>query len=327
MALRILSSSDVRALLPMAESIELMGKTMVAVSRGKAVLPLRSAMKMPDDIGMFGMMAGYLAEPESFGIKLVSLFPRNAGTQHSSHLGAMLLFEAEHGYPVALLDAAEVTAIRTAAASAFATRLLAPAEAASLAILGTGEQARRHIEAICTVLPIAEVHIWGRRPDRAEALAGEMRAMGYPATAAADVAHAVAGSQVICTTTHAQEPILLGDMVAPGTHLNIVGSSVPSTSEIDNALVAKSHFIVDYREAAVNQAGEYLRALEAGAIGPDHIAGEIGQVALGEVQGRTDATQITLYKSLGNAAQDLAAAHFVLRQAATHGFGQLVEFP
>ncbi|WEK46302.1 MAG: ornithine cyclodeaminase family protein [Candidatus Andeanibacterium colombiense] len=327
MTIRILRRDEIRALLPMDRCIELVGQAMVAVSQGKAVLPLRSAMAMPREIGMLGMMAGYLGEPESFGIKLVSLFPRNAGTGHSSHLGALLLFETQHGYPVGLLDAAEITAIRTAAASAFATGLLAPAGASRLAILGTGEQAGRHIEAMRAVRPIAEVRIWGRTVKEAERLAEETRVSGIPATAFGDVATAVAGAQIVCTTTHAPDPILFGDMVAPGTHLNIVGSSVASTAEIDSSLVARSHFIVDYRESALNQAGEYLRALNEGAIGPDHIAGEIGQVAVGDAPGRTSADQVTLYKSLGVAAQDLVAADFVLKQAAQRGIGQAVEFP
>ena len=327
MSIRILRSDEVRALLPMASCIDLMGKTMAAVSRGETVMPLRTAIAMPRDIGMFGMMAGFLGKPECYGIKLVSLFARNAGTAHSSHLGAILLFETEHGYPVALLDAAEITAIRTAAASAFATDLLAAPDARTLAILGTGEQATRHAEAIRAVRPIDEVRIWGRSRDRAEALVTELLKSGVTAEAFEDVAAAVDGSEIVCTTTHAPEPILFGHQIAPGTHLNVVGSSVPSAAEIDNELVAKARFIVDYRDSAVHQAGEYLRALEAGAIGPDHIAGEIGQVASGAVPGREDASQVTIYKSLGNAAQDLAAAHFVLDRAEQGGIGQVVHFP
>lgn len=327
MNIRILRRDDIRALLPMKRCIEIVGQAMVSVSQGKAVLPLRSAMRMPDDLGMLGMMAGYLGEPDCFGIKLVSLFPRNAGTGHSSHLGAMLLFETEHGYPVALLDAAEITAIRTAAASAFATHILAPASACRLAILGTGEQARRHAEAMCEVRPIRDIRIWGRNFQKAQQLASVLKTGDVRVEAHEDVATAVAGADIICTTTHASEPILLGRQVEAGAHLNIVGSSLPDAAEIDSALVRKSRFFVDYRESAYNQAGEYLRALREGAIGPDHIVGEIGEVAQGIVAGRTDELDITVYKSLGIAAQDLAAAHFVLEQAALQDVGQVAAFP
>lgn len=325
MPLRVLSRDDIHDLLPMPTCIDLMEPTMIAVSEGRAVLPLRSAMKMPGDIGAFGMMAGYLETAAMFGIKLVSLFPRNAGTGHSSHLGMLVLFETDHGYPVGMLDAAEVTAIRTAAASGLATRLLARPEAQVLAILGTGEQARRHLEAMVAVRPIREVRVWGRNIAKAKAFAQLAREeYGITIEIPDTVADAVAAADIICTTTHAPEPILEGAWVAQGTHLNIVGSSIPSTAEIDEALVARSRFFVDFRESTINQGGEYLRALGAGVIGPDHIVGEIGEVAAGRVQGRTRDEEITLYKSLGVAAQDIAAGHFVLNHASRQGVGQLV---
>jgi ornithine cyclodeaminase len=323
--LRVLSRDDIRHLLPMRTCIDLMEPTMIAVSEGRGVLPLRSAMKMPGDIGALGMMAGYLETAAMFGIKLVSLFPRNAGTGHSSHLGMLVLFETARGYPVGMLDAAEVTAIRTAAASGLATRLLARPDAQVLAILGTGEQARRHLEAMVAVRPIREVRVWGRNIAKAEAFAELARAQyGIRIEAADTVTDAVAQADIVCTTTHAPRPILEGAWVARGTHLNIVGSSIPSTSEIDEVLVAQSRLFVDFSESTKNQGGEYLRALEAGLIGPDHILGEIGEVAAGRVQGRTGDEEITLYKSLGVAAQDIAAGHFLLSRAAQQEMGQLV---
>lgn len=325
--LRILTGSDVRRLLPMSDCVNLMEATMIAVSQGQALLPLRSLMKMPGDIGSLGIMPGYLATADMYAAKLISLFPRNAGTEHSSHLGLLVLFETGHGYPVGLLDAAEVTAIRTAAASGLATRLLARPEASRLAILGTGEQARRHLEAMLAVRPICEVSLWGRSLIKAEALAETLAAAhNIPVMAIGQVAEAVRGADIVCTTTAASEPILFGDWIGPGTHLNIVGSSIAATAEIDDALVVKSRYFVDYRGSTINQAGEYLRAIEAGLIGPEHISGEIGEVASGAVPGRRNVEEITLYKSLGIAAQDIAAGHYALNRAAERRIGQSMRF-
>lgn len=325
--LRILTGPEIHGLLPMAECIDLMEATMIAVSGGQSQLPLRSIMTMPGDIGALGIMPGYLATADIYAVKLISLFPRNAGTEHSSHLGMLVLFETDHGYPIGLLDAAEITAIRTAAASGMATRLLAREEAARLAILGTGEQARRHVEAMIAVRPIAEIRIWGRNPAKAQALAEACAATrDIRCSAVEQVSDAVAGADIVCTTTHAAEPILPGKWIEPGTHLNIVGSSIPSTAEIDGDLVAKSRFFVDYRDSALNQAGEYLRALASGLIGPEHIRGEIGEVASGKVAGRRGDGDITIYKSLGIAAQDIAAGGYVLGRAAERNMGQLVPF-
>src|SRR5580692_1065276 len=171
MEIRVLRGAEVRGLLPMRECIDLMSKTMVAVSEGRVVLPLRSVMPMPGDIGMLGNMPGYIADPECFGVKLVSLIPRNKPPEHSSHLGLVLLFEAEHGCPVALVDAAEITAIRTAAASGLATRLLARPEAGDLALLGAGEQARSHLEAMLTVRRLRRIRVWARDPAKGKMFA------------------------------------------------------------------------------------------------------------------------------------------------------------
>jgi alanine dehydrogenase len=323
MEIRILTTADIRRLLPMAECVDLMERTMVAVSEGKAVLPLRTIMTMPGDIGMMGNMPGYIADPGVFGVKLISLFPRNAGTGYSSHLGVLLLFEPEHGCPIALLDAAEITAIRTAAASAAATRHLARADASVLAILGNGEQATKHIEAMLTVRSIREIRVWGRNSQKAQSFAKEQATLhNIAVTPMATVQDAVQGADIICTTTHAPEPILMGDWVGAGCHLNVVGSSVPTTAEIDTPLVAKSRFFVDYRTSAVNQAGEYLRALNEGALTADHILAEIGEVISGKKHGRLNRDDITLYKSLGISAQDLAAGHHVLEKAKAQGVGQ-----
>jgi ornithine cyclodeaminase/alanine dehydrogenase-like protein (mu-crystallin family) len=327
MEIRVLRGAEVRELLPMAECIDLMRETMIAVSEGRVILPLRSILVMPGDRGMMGMMPGYLAEPECFGVKLVSLIPRNKPPQYSSHLGLVLLFEAEHGRPVALLDAAEITAIRTAAASGMATRLLARTEAGDLALLGAGEQARSHLEAMLRVRSLRRIRVWARDREKARAFAEEEGARHRIAVeTAASVREAVAGADLICTTTKAREPILNGDWLAPGVHLNVVGSSIAAAAEIDTPAVLKARYFVDRRESTVNEGGEYLRALKAGAITPAHILGEIGEVANGSKIGRSSPLDVTIYKSLGIAPQDLAAAHHVFKKARAAGIGQVIDF-
>jgi ornithine cyclodeaminase/alanine dehydrogenase-like protein (mu-crystallin family) len=327
MEIRILRGAEVRKLLPMAQCIDLMQRTMIAVSEGRVVLPLRSILIMPGDRGKMGMMSGYLADPECFGVKLVSLIPGNKPPQYSSHLGMVLLFEAEHGRPVALLDAAEITAIRTAAASGLATRLLSRPDAGDLAILGAGEQARSHLEAMLSVRALRRIRVWARDPGKAQLFAQEQGAKHRIAVeSSATVRAAVAGSDIICTTTKALEPILLGEWLTPGVHVNVVGSSIAAAAEIDTPAVVQARFFVDCRNSTVHEGGEYLRALTSGAITPDHILGEIGEVANGSKTGRSSPLEVTLYKSLGIAPQDLAAAYYVLQQARASGAGQVIDF-
>jgi ornithine cyclodeaminase/alanine dehydrogenase-like protein (mu-crystallin family) len=327
MDIRVLRGAEVRKLLPMAECIDLMRTTMIAVSEGRVVLPLRSILVMPGDRGMMGMMPGYLADPECFGVKLVSLIPRNKPPQYSSHLGLVLLFEADHGQPVALLDAAEITAIRTAAASGLATRLLAREDAGDLALLGAGEQARSHLEAMLSVRSLRRIRVWARDQDKARLFAqAEGAKHEITIEASPSVREAVAGADIICTTTKAREPILQGEWLSPGVHLNLVGSSIAAASEIDTPAVVKARFFVDCRNSTVNEGGEYLRALKAGAITAEHILGEIGEVANGTKAGRRSPLDVTLYKSLGIAPQDLASAHHVLAKARAAGIGQVIDF-
>lgn len=327
MEIRILRAADVHALLPMAECIELMHRTMGAVSAGRVVLPLRSILVMPGDTGMMGNMPGYLGEPECFGVKLISLMPRNKPPRYSSHLGIVLLFEVEHGQPVAMLDGAEITAIRTAAASGLATRLLAKPDASSLALIGAGEQASSHLAAMLCVRQLRRVRVWARDTAKANAFAlSEGAKHGITVEVAPTVQEAVTGADIICTVTKAREPILQGEWIEPGTHLNVVGSSLSTTAEIDTPTVVKSRFFVDYRSSTITEGGDYLRALRSGAITPEHILAEIGEVANGTKVGRTSSRDVTLYKSLGIAPQDLASSHYVLQKAKERGIGQVIEF-
>jgi ornithine cyclodeaminase len=324
--IRILRGAEIKALLPMAACIDLMRRTMIVVSEGKAEIPLRTVM-LGAGRGMMGSMPGALAEPDCFGVKLLSLFPGNPAAGLSSHLGLVLLFEPEHGRPVAMMDAAEITAIRTAAASGLATDLLARADAGDLAIFGAGEQAHSHLEAMLAVRPIRRVRVWSRTAAHAEAFAVSQSARwGVAIEAVADPRAAVTGADLICTVSASREPILEGAWVAPGAHLNVAGASRPDAVEIDTETVTRSRFFVDYRPSTRAEAAEYLRALATGAITEAHILAEIGEVASGAKSGREAPSDITLYRSLGIAAQDLAAAHFLLEAARAAGVGQTVEF-
>ena len=325
MQIRILSGAEIKALLPMAACIELMRTTMIAVSEGRARIPLRTVLPVSNG-GLLGAMPGYLAEPECFGVKLLSLFPSNPAAGLSSHLGLVLLFEPKHGLPVALLDAAELTAIRTAAVSGLATRLLAREDAGDLAILGSGEQAHSHLAAMLAVRPLRRVRVWSRAPAHAAAFAAEAGARhGLEIETVATAEAAVARADLICTVTGSPEPILRGEWIAAGAHLNVVGASRIAAAEIDTAAVAKSRFFVDFRGSAEHEAGELRRAIDAGAITEAHLLGEIGEVAGGSVAGRNSGDDITLFKSLGVSAEDLASAHYVLQRAEAEGIGQLVE--
>ncbi len=325
--IRVLRGEDVRELLPMADCIALMRTTMIAVAEGRAEIPLRSVLKMPGDIGMMGNMGGFIADPECYGVKIVSLSPRNVGTAFSSHLGIVLLFETAHGRPTAMLDAGEITAIRTAAASALATDLLARDNAGDLAILGAGEQAASHLEAMQCVRRLRRVRVWSPTFAKAEQFAGEQSArLGIAVEPIADARTCATGADLICTVSKARDPILYAADVAPGTHVNLVGSSIVTTAEADVELVAKGRYFVDLRLSALNEAGEFRRAIEAGAITPDHLLGEIGEVANGSLAGRVTPADITIYKSLGIAAQDLAAAFLVNHRARERGVGQTVDF-
>lgn len=318
----VLSDKDVATLLPMETAVEVVERAMVAVSAGKATLPLRSIM----DVGgpnKMGLMPGAMTDPACYGIKLVSLFPGNPEAGYSSHQGAIVLFESGHGSAVAMMNAGLLTAIRTAAASAVATKALAREDAKVLAIIGTGEQAEHHLDAMVAVRDITEVRVAGRRQEKAEAFIKHAKAR-FPSlsfSAGTNIEAAAIGADIVCTVTAADEPVLFGDWIAPGVHLNVVGASIPSKREIDEALVKKSALYVDYRPSTFAQAGEVIGAIESGAITRDHVRGEIGEVLAGVVSGRGSPGEITLYRSLGIAAQDLACAHHCLEAAKEKGLG------
>ncbi|SEO17546.1 ornithine cyclodeaminase [Salinihabitans flavidus] len=321
----VLTHEDVARLLPMTEAIEVIDRVMRQVSDGGAELPLRSVVPV-GGANRMGVMPGSIGDPACYGVKLVSLFPGNPEKGLSSHRGAIVLFEAETGGAVAMMDAGLLTAVRTAAASAVATRALAREEASRLAILGYGEQAEHHLDAMMAVRPVTHLHVAGRSAGKAEAFALRAQAL-YPGLSVAhgdDCRAAVEGTDLICTVTASPTPILMGDWVPEGAHLNIVGSSIPSMREVDDALVERASVWVDYMPSTLAQAGEIVEMIAAGKLSAGDLMGEIGAHLLGRVPGRGDTGQITAYRSLGVAAQDLAAAHHVLGRAEAEGAGQAV---
>jgi ornithine cyclodeaminase len=306
--MRLIDREEVARRLTYEKCIPIVRDAMIAFSRGETKQLLRSIIPLSDG-RMFGIMPGALGAHAPFGAKLISVFPENFAKGIQSHQGLVILFDPETGVPVCAAHAGEITAIRTAAASAVATDTLARKDAGRLALLGYGEQAATHARAISKVRKIESITVWGRSPERAKAFAERMQTeLKVPIAAEASVQQAVADADIICTVTSAPEPILKGEWVRPGTHVNVVGSSYAGPAEVDNDLVVRSRFFVDSREGVLQQGAEFLRAKAACLIGDDHIVGEIGQVLVGLVDGRRSPEEITVYKSLGHIVQDLASA-------------------
>jgi alanine dehydrogenase len=325
--LLIVSGADVQRALPMSDCIEAVDRAMRALSNGGADVPLRTVMQVPGGRNFFGVMPGYLGDPQGLGAKIITVYPDNTKRGLPSHLGLVVLFDAEIGFPLAVMDAAEVTAIRTAAASAVATRALARKDASHLAILGTGEQAVTHLESISKVRTLRSVRVWGRSLEKAERFAEEQEPrLSVRVDVRKTAEDAVQGADIVCTVTASHEPVLNGAWLGRGAHVNLVGASRLHAREADDAVVAASRFFVDSRTSARAEAGELKHAMDAGLVNESHVLGEIGDVLVGRIAGRTGDNDITLYKSLGVAAQDLAAAHVIYERAVRDGIGTRVPF-
>lgn len=306
--MRFIDREEVRERLTYELCIPLVRQAMIAFSRGETRQHLRSILPLSEG-RVFGIMPGALGPREYFGAKLISVFQGNAAKGIQSHQGVVVLFDGETGQPVCVAHAGEITAIRTAAATAVATDALARPESTRMAILGTGEQAATHAQAIAKVRKLEAITVWGRDEGRTKAFAKATEAeVGVPVFAAPTVRQAVTGVDIVTAVTNARAPILEGAWVAPGTHVNLVGSSGPGPTEVDHDLVVRSRFIADSREGVLAQGAEFLYAKAAGLIDDSHVVGEIGQVLAGDLPGRQSADQITVYKSLGHVVQDLAAA-------------------
>lgn len=304
MSMLVLSDSDVRALLPMDECIEAMDGVLRSLARGELHQPLRFLTRPPGAESLMGFMPAHRAgEGSVWSLKEIVVVPGNRARGLDAHQGAVLLHDGETGELSAILNASPITEIRTAAVSAVATRALARPDARVVAILGLGVQARSHAEAMRAVLDGAEIRTWSRGDG------------GTPE----DVLH---GADVVCTCTSAREPILRREWLAPGTHVNAVGSSIPTTRELDTETMAAASLFVDRRESTLNESGDLLLA----GLGEEHIQAELGEVLIGAHPGRVNRDELTVFKSLGLAVEDLAAAELIVRKAREQGVGTEVDF-
>jgi len=308
--MKVIEEREVGEVLSMATCIELMGRTLADLAAGRYIQPPRSVIRLPGD-DLFGFMPAYLGEGDYFGAKIISAFHRNAGTEYPSHMGYVMLFESGHGSPVALVDATSITRIRTGAVSAVATRLLAREEAPILALAGAGAQARSHIEAIRLVRTIERVNVYDISAARAQAFAREAEEKyGLPVHVYPSVEEAARDADIICTLTPSAEPILRLEWVKPGAHINAVGAFSPGKREVSSDLVAASKLYADEVGAMKRECGEYIIPVREGIIDERHIQGSIGDIMLGNVPGRLNKTDITLFSALGQAVEDVACAKY-----------------
>jgi ornithine cyclodeaminase len=330
--LRVLSGADVRLAVTMAEAIEAVREAYVQLSSGQAVVPLRTPVPVREGrerAGVTLFMPAYLSSSEALGAKIVSVFPGNVHHGLPTIHALVVVVDAETGRPVAVMDGTYLTALRTGAASGVATDLLARRDVHTAAIFGAGAQARTQLEAICAVRTVERVWVYDSDHGAAAGYAAEMSRRGGHIPGALRVAgspaEAVREAGVICTATTSAQPVFDDADVQPGTHINGIGSYTPHMQEVPAATVARARVVVDSRSASLAEAGDLLIPLAQGLIGQDHIAGEIGEIAAGRVAGRTAAEEITFFKSVGVAVQDVAVAQLVLRRAAERGLGTEVE--
>ena len=327
MKVLFVNESAVHELLTMKACIPLMRDALMSFAKGDAVMPLRSKVGLPDGSGLLGIMPGYLGNPESFGLKVVSVMPKNHGTGYDSHQGVVMLFGVEHGEPLAILDATAITEIRTAAASGAATDALANPDAGDLALIGSGTQARSHLSAMKSVRKLRRVRVWSRSEANAGRFArDEHERHGIEIEVSSSAADAVRDANLICTTTSSREPVLRGEWLSTGAHVNAVGACFSQHRELDTETARRSRFFADSRESCLNEAGDFIIARDEGAISDDHLLGEIGDVFLERIPGRLSADDVTVYESLGIAIEDLAAAHFIHQRAQETGAGTWLEW-
>jgi alanine dehydrogenase len=332
----LLRESEVRALLSMEDAIGLMADALQAFSTGGVEQPVRLAMVIPSHDGYLGLMPAHIrATPENegrlgegLGAKAVTIFPRNAARGLPTILSVVLLWDSATGDLLTMMDGRFITEVRTAATSAVATRLLARPDARVLAVLGAGVQARSHLEALVLIRPLRQVRIWSRSPASVQRLIAQMRPRigGLPLVACASAEEAARGADIIVTATSSATPVLVGKWIAPGAHINAVGAPQPNMRELDTAAVRGARLYVDSRAGALAESGDVIMPIAEKAIGPDHIIGEVGEVLAGTVSGRTSDRDITLFKSLGMAVEDVAAAQYVYSRARQQGVGQQINF-
>lgn len=312
----IVDGRAVRECLSMSQCIEAMVDTMLALYHGEHMLHQRLPCKVFTTDNHLLVMPGVSLKPAVTGVKTITLYPDNPSLSLPAIQGFITLFDLQTGRPLALIDAASITALRTAAASAAATQFLAREDASTLALIGTGVQAESHLHAMLAIRPINKVFVWGRNPEKGERLVGRMRQQ-HPVSIeyVNDIASAVCSADIICTLTGSERPLIKASWLKPGVHINLVGSHSPNKREVDSQTIKRSRLFVEVKSAALIEAGDILIPLQKNEIDESHILGEIGAVIAGDIQGRRSDHEITVYKSLGNAAQDLAAANAALSQA------------
>jgi len=326
MKMLILDSKQIREMLPMRECIGLMADALSSLARGEVFQPLRTIIRPPEAIGLLGLMPAYrTGEHGAFGMKAICVFPGNPAIGKDAHQGAVMLFSRETGELIALMNASEITAIRTAAVSAVATRVLAREDAHQLGIIGAGVQARTHLVALDAVREITRARVACRNIEHARELVREVQpGFSFPVEAVESNEEAVRGADLIVTATSSQEPVINNEWISPGAHVNAIGTHSPNSREIDSATMAAARIFVDRRESAMNESGDYLLAAREGLINADSIMAEIGELLIGSKSGRTSADEITLFKSLGLAIEDVACAEYLYQKALSDDRGSWV---
>jgi ornithine cyclodeaminase/alanine dehydrogenase-like protein (mu-crystallin family) len=326
--LLILNAEEIRRLLPMAECIELMSDALASLARGEVYQPLRMIIRPPDARGMLGLMAAYRhGERGAFGLKAICVFPGNPSLGKDAHQGTVMLFSQDTGEPLALMNASQITAIRTAAVSAVATRLLARPDAAELGIIGAGVQARTHLVALACVRSIKRARVACRTPEHSAALVREMHdKVPFPIQPVSSNEEAVRDADIVVTVTSSQQPVIKRSWIADGAHLNGIGTHSPQSREIDSETMAAARIFTDRRESLLNEAGDYVLAAMEGAVTPESVIAEIGELVIGTKPGRTSPSEITLFKSLGLAIEDVVCAEHLFRKAAAENVGTWVDF-
>lgn len=322
----ILTRDDLRRAVTMADAMEAVASAFAQLSSGAAAVPLRTRIELPSEQGVALFMPAYLQGTNALGLKALTLLPRNVERRGLPAIAALVLvFDAENGQPSALLDGGSLTALRTGAASGVATRLLARDDAKVLAVFGAGAQALPQAWAACVARPIERVWLVNRTRERAERLAADLRAFGPPippdVRVAAFAREALAEADVICTVTASSTPLFDAADLRPGTHINAVGAYTGQMREVPAVTIAQARVVVDQREAAWAEAGDLILARDEGAIGAEHVAGELGEIVLGRIAGRTSLEEITCFKSVGNAVQDVAVARVAFERALAQGLG------
>ncbi|MGN0777994.1 MAG: ornithine cyclodeaminase family protein [Aristaeellaceae bacterium] len=308
----VVEEAQVRAILTPEKCIAAMKQAFMELEQGRYAMPPRLITRMPNTAA-FGFMPAYVGD--YFGAKVINAFAPNMGTQYPSHIGYVMLFESAHCTTAGLVEAGSITEIRTGCASAVATELLARKDAHTMAMIGAGAQARSHLAAIAQVREITAVTVYDMNPAAAEKYAAEMTAQyRIPVTVCGSVAEAVRDADIICTVCPAKEAYLTRDMVKPGVHINAVGTFTPTTREVASDLVAASRLYSDYTPSTVTESGEYLIPLREGLIDDKHILGSVGELLLGQCQGRVSDSDITMFDALGLAVEDIAAAVMVYKE-------------